>query len=53
MSCVSCFKLDSRMGGASLKDAASQVWWHMPLIQALRRQRQVDLCAFEVSLITK
>ena len=24
-------------------------WWHTPLIPALRRQRQVDLCEFKVS----
>jgi hypothetical protein len=27
-----------------------QVWWLMPLIAALGRQRQENLCAFEVSL---
>ena len=26
-------------------------WWHTPLIPALRRQRQVDLCEIEVSLV--
>ena len=26
-------------------------WWHMPLIAALRRQRQVDLCEFETNLV--
>jgi hypothetical protein len=25
-------------------------WWHMPLIPALRRQRQTDLHEFEASL---
>ena len=26
-------------------------WWHTPLIPALGRQRQVDLCEFETSLV--
>ena len=26
-------------------------WWHMSLIPALRRQRQVVLCEFEASLV--
>ena len=26
-------------------------WWCTPLIPALRRQRQVDLCEFEASLV--
>jgi hypothetical protein len=30
--------------------AASQ-WWHMPLILALGRQRQEDLCEFEEILV--
>ena len=27
------------------------MWWYMPLILALRRQRQVDLCKFKASLV--
>ena len=26
-------------------------WWHTPLIPALGKQRQVDLCEFEASLV--
>ena len=26
-------------------------WWYMPLIPGLRRQRQVDLCESEASLV--
>ena len=26
-------------------------WWRMPLIPALGRQRQADLCEFEASLV--
>ena len=26
-------------------------WWHLLLIPALKRQRQVDLCEFEVSMV--
>jgi hypothetical protein len=26
-------------------------WWHIPLIPALRRQKQMDLCKFEASLV--
>ena len=28
-------------------------WWHMSLIPALRKQRQVDLYEFKVSLVYK
>lgn len=27
------------------------MWWHMPLILGLRRQRRTDFCAFKVSLV--
>ena len=26
-------------------------WWHTPLIPALGRQRQVDICEFKASLV--
>ena len=28
-------------------------WWHIPLIPALMRQRQVDLCEIEAGLVYK
>ena len=38
-----------------LSFTVGQVWWHAPLIPALgrQRQRQVDICEFEVSLVYK
>jgi hypothetical protein len=32
---------------------SGQTWWCTPLIPALGRQRQVDLCEFEASLLYK
>jgi hypothetical protein len=29
------------------------VWWYIPLIPALQRQRQVDLCDFKANLVYK
>ena len=31
--------------------ASVKWWWHTPLIPALGRQRQVDLCEFGASLV--
>ena len=31
--------------------SVSQAWWLRPVIPALRRQRQVDLCGFETCLV--
>ena len=35
------------------KGPKSQMWWHMPLIPAPGRQKQVDLHEFEVSRVHK
>ena len=37
----------------SLSFFVAEQWWPMPLIPALGRQRQVDLCEFKASLIYK
>jgi hypothetical protein len=31
----------------------NQGWWHTPLTPAFRRQRQVDLCNFKASLVSR
>ena len=33
------------------KEAQIGQWWHTPLIPALGRQRQLDLCEFKASLV--
>lgn len=35
------------------KKDSSQVWWNIPLIAALQRQKQADLFEFEASLVYK
>ena len=35
------------------KDIPAGRWWLMPLILALRRQRQADLCEFKTNLVYK
>ena len=37
--------------GFLYKKKYSRQWWRTPLILALGRQRQVDLCEFEASLV--
>jgi len=34
-----------------IKQISAGHWWYMTLIPALRRQRQVELCEFEASLV--
>jgi hypothetical protein len=38
------FTRDWRDGSVVKSTCCSQAWWHMPLVPALGRQRQVDLC---------
>ena len=33
------------------KEKKSGQWWHTPLIPALRKQRQVDLCEFGARVV--
>jgi hypothetical protein len=35
----------------SRKQKRARLWWHKPLIPALMRQRQEDLCEFEARII--
>ena len=46
------FYLPRRDGPTALKvEKRAGQWWHTPLIPALGRQRQVDLCECEASLV--
>ena len=39
--------------GLPFGKTATRQWWHIPLIPALGRKRQVDLCEFAASLVYK
>ena len=41
---------DQRAELATLVSIEARQWWHTPLIPALRRQRQMDLCEFKTTL---
>lgn len=34
-----------------MKIVLSQAWWHAPLLQALQKQKQIDLSEFKASLV--
>ena len=34
-----------------MKSMNGQVWWYMPLISTLGRQKQEDTCEFKASLV--
>jgi hypothetical protein len=34
-------------------DKMWRAWWHKPLIPALGRQRQANICEFEVNLVSR
>ena len=40
-------------GGRIKENSKARVWWYRPLIPALGRQRQMDLCEFKASLVYK
>lgn len=33
------------------KEMLEPVWWHIPVVSVLGRQRQMDFCEFKASLI--
>ena len=51
---ISILPLDNLCISSLLKNIyIVRCWWCMPLVQALRRQMQADLCEFEARLVYK
>jgi hypothetical protein len=44
-------KKKKKVGEVIFQKKRDWTWWHTPLIPALQRQRQVDLCDFEANLV--
>ena len=51
MNCVEKVVVRSSIEVNSSKKGFTGLWWSMPLIPALGRQRQVDLCEFKSNLV--
>ena len=48
----SFLNIEIKMGwGKCHRNISAELWWHTPLIPALRRQRQVDFYEFKASLV--
>ena len=48
----SFLNIEIKMGwGKCHRNISAELWWHTPLIPALRRQRQVGLYEFKASLV--
>jgi hypothetical protein len=45
------FSMEQQQLKVKKKKKLCWAWWHAPLIPAVGRQRQEDLCEFDVSLV--